>query len=446
MKPSELYVWQCPSCGRHVPQRVADCRCGFHHKGFDAARPTRSGFLLAAGLIAGVVLAVFAYRWMEPAPGGEPDKARPAAVQSGDPLIPDSPDELNQASRAEAASGEPVESPSAGLSVFEAPSAPLALEDVVAQSLPAVVLIQAGQSRGTGFFIKPNLVITNAHVVQGHSSVQLQAGGARYTARVASVSSGTDLAALEVYEVNTRQATLPLGSVKNVRAGQEVVAIGSPFGVLSNTVTRGIVSAIRETGGVTLLQTDAAINPGNSGGPLVDRHGLVIGVNSMRVAERGGQGLAFAVAIDHVPQLLSGRASGPAATPLQGLNQIMGSPATTGDLRDQGTGAYRTAVEAAARTGSELDTYWDRYAGACVSSSTRTGDRRWFAVYDPNGVRLTAASSYNCEQWLQTLRSNADGIRRGLLLAAEAARRQGVYPGVMRDVRRQHRMQWTGWD
>ena len=77
--------------------------------------------------------------------------------------------------------------------------------------------------------------------------------------------------------------------------------------MLSNTVTRGIVSAIRDVGTVTLIQTDAAINPGNSGGPLVDRNGVVIGINSLAVAAREGQGIGFAVAIDHATPLLNGQ-------------------------------------------------------------------------------------------------------------------------------------------
>ena len=165
--------------------------------------------------------------------------------------------------------------------------------------LPAVVSIQAGQGQGTGFFVRPDVVLTKAHVVGEQSSVQLTAGERIYTARVARVSASSDLAVLQVYNADARQQTLRLGSASGLRAGQEVIATGSALGVLSNTVTRGIVSAIRDTGSVTLIQTDAAINPGNSGGPLVDRTGVVIGVNSMRIAAaQGDEGLAFAVAID----------------------------------------------------------------------------------------------------------------------------------------------------
>ena len=75
--------------------------------------------------------------------------------------------------------------------------------------------------------------------------------------------------------------------------GQEVIALGTPLG-LQNTVTRGIVSAVREVGGVTLVQTDAAINPGNSGGPLLDRTGAVIGITTMGMRSAVAQGLSFA--------------------------------------------------------------------------------------------------------------------------------------------------------
>jgi serine protease Do len=180
----------------------------------------------------------------------------------------------------------------------------------VARSLPAVVLIQAGASRGTGFFVKPNQALTNAHVVGTQVSVELQSGNVRQSARVVSVSPGTDLALLEVFGPNAGQATLPLGSLKDVRPGQEVVAIGSPFGVLSNTVTRGIVSAVGRdivlpSGDklAGLIQIDAAINPGSSGGPLLNVYGELIGIN---VAMRdGAQLIAFAIPSDTVKGILS---------------------------------------------------------------------------------------------------------------------------------------------
>ena len=322
-------------------------------------------------------------------------------------------------------------------------------EDVIARTLPAVVSIHAGQARGTGFFVRSGYVLTNAHVVEGQSSVQLQIGDKKYSGRVATVSQGSDLAMIQVYNANPAQPVLRLGAVADVRVGQEVIAIGSALGVLSNTVTRGIVSAVRQAGSVTLLQTDAAINPGNSGGPLVDRNGMVIGVNSMGIARQVGEGLAFAVAIDHATPLLNGQAQASSAgvTPLDGLNRAMSGPSSQGDqMRQLGEEAYRKTLEWAARNAEQLDNYWNRYAKSCVTSATRGGDRAWFAVYDPNGVRLANVSEYDCKSWLESVRSNAATIREELGKAGEAARTSGVFPGVTRDLRRQYKLDWTGWD
>jgi hypothetical protein len=235
--------------------------------------------------------------------------------------------------------------------------------------------------------------------------------------------------------------------VSNVRVGQEVIAVGSALGVLSNTVTRGIVSAVRQVGNITLLQTDAAINPGNSGGPLVDRSGMVIGINSLAVAAQAGQGLAFAVAIDHATDLLNGHVNtGASQTPLTALTKAMGGPSDTDQARAKGEQSYAQVIEWADRNSAQLDAYWDKYAGSCVTSSTRRGDRPWFAVFENNGVRINATSSLNCQSWLETLQNNAAPIRAEVERAGEAARQSGVYPGVLRDVRRKHRMNWSGWD
>lgn len=319
-------------------------------------------------------------------------------------------------------------------------------EDVVSRILPAVASITAGQSRGTGFFIRPDQVLTNAHVIQGHNTVTLQVGNTTYTARVTTVSTGSDLALLQVFGANPNQPVLALGSATNVRVGQEVIAVGSALGVLSNTVTRGIVSAVRQVGNITLLQTDAAINPGNSGGPLVDRSGLVIGINSLAVAAQAGQGLAFAVAIDHATDLLNGQVNNGTATPLTALTKAMGGPSDSDQSRARGEQTYAQVLEWANRNSTQLDAYWDKYAGSCVSSSSRSGDRPWFAVFEANGVRINPMSTLNCQSWLETLQSNAEPIRAAIEKAGEAARQSGVYPGVLRDLRRKHRMNWSGWE
>jgi hypothetical protein len=328
-------------------------------------------------------------------------------------------------------------------------AATMTIEDVASQVVPAVVSIEAGQARGTGFHIRPDSVLTNAHVVDGHSSVQLHySGNVQRAGRVMSLSSGSDLAVVQVYDADPQQPTLTLGSVSSVRVGQEVIAVGSALGILSNTVTRGIVSAVRRVGEVTLLQTDAAINPGNSGGPLVNRSGHVIGVNSLAISKGVAESLAFAVAIDHAAQLLNGQGSLTAQTPLAGLNQMMrgGAASERDQQRERGAQIYAKTLEWASRNADQLDSSWQKYAKSCVASSSRAGDRAWFAVFEPNGIRLTGYSAYDCGGWLNAVRTNAEAIKSEVDKAAEVARQSDVYPGVMRELRRRHRMEWSGWE
>ncbi len=466
-------AWVCPSCARRVPPQVAKCRCGFQQSGgldaldpaVDADAPAGSGARSALVAIGFVVLAALAFptvRGMltpaaaEPAavtarstqsllPAGDSASAPPGRVAPvRDSEIAPVPDSAAAPARDVQIAPASASGMTPASAIVPAPAGARSLEDIVSQVVPAVAAITAGSSRGTGFFIAPDKVLTNAHVVDGHSSVRLQVGKASYTARVAVTSTGADLALLEVYSANPAQPTLRLGSLATARVGQEVIAVGSAMGVLSNTVTRGIVSAVRKVGSVTLIQTDAAINPGNSGGPLVDRDGVVIGVNSM--VSRGAEGLAFAVAIDHATPLLNGRVEAAAQTPLSALNAAMSGRPENEQARDQGEAAYAKALEWAAREAASIDDYWGRYATSCVSASVRSGDRPWFSVFEPDGVTLGNRSNIDCRGWLDAVTADARPVRTEVARATEAARRSGVYPGAMRDLRRRHRMEWSGWE
>ena len=170
------------------------------------------------------------------------------------------------ASRAAAAAAEHS-------AVVPAAATPLSLEDVISRSMPAVVRVEAGSGFGTGFFVAPDTILTNVHVVSGNSTVTIRRpGGATQSAHVEFTAPELDIAVMRVSSPDPNQPTLTMGSGMHARAGQEVITLGTPMG-LQNTVTRGIVSAVREVGGLTLVQTDAAVNPGNSGGPLGDRYG-----------------------------------------------------------------------------------------------------------------------------------------------------------------------------
>jgi hypothetical protein len=311
--------------------------------------------------------------------------------------------------------------------------------------VPAVAAITAGNSRGTGFFIAPDQVLTNQHVVDGQTSVRLQVGEASYTAWVITTSSATDLAVLKVLNPSRTQPVLRMGTVSSARVGQEVIAVGSALGVLSNTVTRGIVSAVRRAGSVTLVQTDAAVNPGNSGGPLVDRNGVVIGVNSMRAAQ-GAEGVAFAVAIDHASQLLSGQPAGDSSTPLRSLTSLMGNPTGGDQERAAGEQELARALAPLARRGDELDAYWSRGVSMCTQRFTSGGDRPWFASLQTDGITMSTATASGCSGWIGDIRQEATRLRTEIERARELARRAGVYPGTIRDLLSRHRLQWSGWE
>jgi serine protease Do len=155
---------------------------------------------------------------------------------------------------------------------------------------------------GSGFIVSADgLVLTNAHVVQNAAEVTVKLTDRReYRAKVIGVDPQTDIAVLKIDGKNL--PTVRLGRASDVRVGEWVVAIGSPFG-FENTVTSGIVSAksraLPDGSYVPFLQTDVAVNPGNSGGPLFNMKGEVIGINSQIYSRSGGyQGVSFAIPID----------------------------------------------------------------------------------------------------------------------------------------------------
>ncbi|MEP7155860.1 MAG: trypsin-like peptidase domain-containing protein [Betaproteobacteria bacterium] len=160
-------------------------------------------------------------------------------------------------------------------------------------------------SLGSGVIIsaddKGSYVLTNDHVVNGSTDIQLTFGDGRVIpAKVVGSDSETDLAVLRVDEKGLVPITL--GQSEKSQVGDVVLAIGDPFGV-GQTVTMGIISALgRNRLGINryenFIQTDAAINPGNSGGALVDVNGNLIGVNSVIYSRTGGSlGIGFAIPI-----------------------------------------------------------------------------------------------------------------------------------------------------
>src|ERR1700723_4820484 len=160
------------------------------------------------------------------------------------------------------------------------------------------------EGQGSGFVIdKEGHILTNYHVIADARQVEVTLHDRKkYKATIVGTDKSHDLAIVQIKAPNLQPMTL--GDSTNLQVGQKVSAIGNPFG-LNGTLTRGIVSSIRqvqEPDGLVIdeaIQTDAAINPGNSGGPLLNWHGEVIGINTM-IASSVGQsaGIGFAIPIN----------------------------------------------------------------------------------------------------------------------------------------------------
>lgn len=168
--------------------------------------------------------------------------------------------------------------------------------------------IRPMQSLGTGFVIRNDgLILTNAHVVDKADTIKVkfQNDETEHIAKLIGSDAKTDVALLKI-DTKNKLAALKLGDSSLLQVGEWVAAFGNPYGH-SNTITKGIVSALeRDSGGLNLfpfIQTDASINPGNSGGPLVNMKGEVVGMNT--AIDARAQGIGFSIPINNVKQLLS---------------------------------------------------------------------------------------------------------------------------------------------
>src|SRR6476659_10884002 len=185
------------------------------------------------------------------------------------------------------------------------------LPELVKRVKPSAVAIETFDSkdntlsRGSGFFIAPDRIITNRHVIERSSRVEIHLlDGKKFPVRgVLAVDGEGDLALLQV-DVPAALAVPPPIDRSVPQEGESIVVVGNPFG-LEGSVSNGIVSAVREISGYgKIIQITASISPGSSGSPVVNMLGQVVGVATLQAAE--GQSLNFAVPADRIAQLKVG--------------------------------------------------------------------------------------------------------------------------------------------
>lgn len=213
--------------------------------------------------------------------------------------------------------GQEQEQGQEGIQHTQQESRLLTLEELFSKVEQSVVQItvQNGNARGVGsgfVYDKQGYIVTNYHVIEGANRVTVTfLDGTSYRASIVGSDPYTDLAVVKVDVDSSKLIPLRLADSSRLRVGEQVAAIGNPFG-LSGSMTSGIVSQLgrmlETANGFSIpdvIQTDAAINPGNSGGPLLNMYGEVVGVNTA-IASRTGEfsGIGFAIPSNTVKKIV----------------------------------------------------------------------------------------------------------------------------------------------
>ena len=175
--------------------------------------------------------------------------------------------------------------------------------EIIEEVIPAIVSIKTNIGSGSGFFVRSNgYLVTNYHVIKGATAASvINSKGETFGVRIVGYSKNADIAVLYINETGFKY--LNFVSSVGVKAGEKVIAVGSPIGS-DYTVTQGIISAVdREINGNSYVQIDVPINPGNSGGPLINIEGEVIGMNTLKIP--GYEGLGFALSADYVKNIVN---------------------------------------------------------------------------------------------------------------------------------------------
>jgi len=168
-------------------------------------------------------------------------------------------------------------------------------KSIIEQFKSTVIQIATPYSTGTGFYLADcNLIVTNEHVIRDNKSVVIDGEDLeKQMVKVVFIDQKFDLAFLEVPKEHTMPSIFLRDTLIPLLEGEEVIAVGHPFG-LKYTVTKGIISnTLHEVSGINYIQHDAALNPGNSGGPLISKLGRIVGVNTFVV--KNGNSIGFSL-------------------------------------------------------------------------------------------------------------------------------------------------------
>ncbi len=258
---------------------------------------------------------------------------------------------------------------------------------VYKQASPAVVSIQSRTGNGSGSIIEARgLILTNAHVVRGSTTVNVILSDKRqFRGVVIGSSRNPDLAVIRLEGVTTNLPTIQIASSSGIQVGQRAFAIGNPFGRFAGTLTTGIISRIDSDR--KLLQTDAALNPGNSGGPLLNSRAELVGVNTaIFTASSGNSGIGLAIEADTVKQFIAAVRQGAIAN---NPNPTVASPNVL-NLDGTAIASVLTASDNTLPDGSYYKTYqFQAQAGQSVVIEMRgNGIDPYLVLFDAAGRKV----------------------------------------------------------
>ena len=265
-------------------------------------KPVKNIRIVLTALLIAVAVAGFGYSMTESVKSGGAQVAATAAVSAGSSMVPVNFSDLAEMVRAGVVNIQ-VRKKLKNIGFNNFPGTPFGERNPFGDFFGPFEGNRPDRKQqgvGSGFIMsKEGYILTNSHVVEEADQIKVKLdGGKEFEGKIIGRDPKTDLALIKI-EASSELQPLKLGNSDDLKVGNWVVAVGSPFG-LEQTVTAGIVSAKGRVIGSgpydNFIQTDASINPGNSGGPLINLQGEVVGINTAIIAS--GQGIGFAIPIN----------------------------------------------------------------------------------------------------------------------------------------------------